>query len=341
MIKTAFVGRDDSWRFPLPARRVGPSGCGGFTLVELLVVIAIIGVLVGLLLPAVQAARETARRSSCRNNLKQFALAMHMYHDSAKAFPYHGQRRNDPERNTGGGDTSRRSFVVELWSRLELMALHSQWDRNKSWYESPNVALGQTPAAVYYCPSDRPNAKFEIGGWYGPLNFDQVRGNYVVNFGPTKAYVAGSRAAPFGYKQASSFSDWVPYRTSIKDITDGSSKTLLMAEVRFPLKDAAGAEADDRGNFLNDTTSNLFTAAAPPNSGTDWTPYCGVNSAELPCTPVATDFAQMQYVSRSKHPGGVNAAFCDGSSQFIPSSVDPIVWAELSTMNSGNVTVAW
>jgi prepilin-type processing-associated H-X9-DG protein len=39
--------------------------------------------------------------------------------------------------------------------------------------------------------------------------------------------------------------------------------------------------------------------------------------------------------ARSRHPGGVNASFCDGSAQFFTNDVDALVWRAMGTMDGG------
>src|SRR5438552_13910711 len=111
-------------RVPLSVRRRQNTG---FTLVELLVVIAIIGVLVALLLPAVQSAREASRRTKCQSNLRQWALAMHNFHDVKNNLPYFTQVT--PNRQTWA------PFVMPYLEQGNLVAAY---DLNTSWYNAPN-----------------------------------------------------------------------------------------------------------------------------------------------------------------------------------------------------------
>ena len=310
-----------------------------FTLVELLVVIAVIGTLVGLLLPAVQAARESARRSTCTNNLKQWGLAMHNHHDANKYLPY-GSNRLSPMGSEGtsldAGTTTqrtaaRRTFVVALWPYLEQSDLFNKWDPATSWDTATPVGNSnrdrcQKKAPThYYCPSDRPGA---IAGYTNGRS--AARGNYVPNYG-SNTRLNANKAAPFGWSVGGSYSQVVPYRSTFSQMTDGLSRTLLMAEIIFPKDDTV---ADSRGHFLGDCAGDFFTAASPPNSGIDAVVDCA-STVDLPCIATGATVSGGSASSRSRHGGGVNIVLCDGAVRFVDNAIDSDTWKNLSTMKGG------
>src|SRR5579872_536707 len=126
----------------------------GFTLIELLVVIAIIAVLVSLLLPAVQQAREAARRSQCKNNLKQFGLAMHNYLSSYSVFPL-----------CGSSTVNSMSVHTFLLPSLDQGPLYNQINFNVIWSDPSNAVPLAAVVPMFLCPSDSPDAI--PAGWAG------------------------------------------------------------------------------------------------------------------------------------------------------------------------------
>ena len=130
----------------------------GFTLVELLVVITIIGILVSLLLPAVQSAREQARQATCKNNIKQMALACQTHMSTFGYFPSGGWGWGwigDPK--YGSGVRQPGGWIYNILPYIDQQPLHDlQLGKTGAALATAAGQMLATPLAVINCPSRRP-----------------------------------------------------------------------------------------------------------------------------------------------------------------------------------------
>ena len=301
----------------------------GFTLIELLVVIAIIAVLIALLLPAVQAAREAARRSQCINNLKQIGLAMHNYESTNTSF------------SPGKKGCCFGTWTVFVLPYLEGSNSFNAWNFSGDPTNTAtdiyryggvgNTTVSRTRINAYTCPSDQPNMPIGSIPSY----------NYAVNFGNTGQIQQTLNSVVFG---GAPFSDIMSGTTSqvgvstIASITDGTSNTMMLGEV-------IQAQGADLRGFVMWGDAAAFEAYLAPNSpqfDVIYTPtYCKypyINNP--PCTGTPTATAPGMFASRSRHPGGVNSVFCDGSVKFIKNTINISTWRALSTSKGQEVVSA-
>jgi prepilin-type N-terminal cleavage/methylation domain-containing protein/prepilin-type processing-associated H-X9-DG protein len=296
----------------------------GFTLIELLVVIAIIAILIALLVPAVQKVREAAARTQCGNNLHQWAIAMHAYHDANKELVF------------GSKSNPRQTYVMYLWPFIDQLPLASQNNLTMGFWQLPGTVnnsmaglCGQS-ISLYYCPSDN------VGQDQNNLadTYPRTRGNYSVNWGNAQYYgnPAGPGNAPFGFLNANPA---VPTVVTMVSITDGTSNTLMMSEY---LRAWSTQDNDWRGDIHNDQGVFRFHTLLTPNTTTpDQIDAGWFQSNNDPLMPVVAAGGNQFNAARSRHPGGVNAAFCDGTVRWIANSVSLATWMALGTMNGSDM----
>ena len=301
-----------------------------FTLVELLVVIAIIATLIGLLLPAVQSAREAARRSSCSNNLKQLSLAMHNYYTAKGRLP--PGRKSYVTVTSGTQFSPTVAFIlpfIEERGRADLYDFKLNWDKQLA-------VVGQVIPA-YQCPSDTTQVMTAASGSGGDR-----KGSYGQNFGQnthgTPFLVARARAPFAGRLNLLNPLD-SGYGAKFSEITDGTSKTLMLMEmIQAP---SATPPHDRRARIWNPGagTYQVFTKETPNSKADDVSTCADRPEIGLPCTNVTPVEATYTLVSRSRHVGGVTVAFCDASVRFVTEDVDLAAWQAASSINLGETAV--
>jgi prepilin-type N-terminal cleavage/methylation domain-containing protein/prepilin-type processing-associated H-X9-DG protein len=341
----------------------------GFTLIELLVVIAIIAVLISLLLPAVQSAREAARRAQCVNNLKQIGLAMHNYESSYSAFP-------QGMRGCCWGSWLipvlpyvEQSAMYNAWNAMgNNTGAAGTVDGPLRYAGICNITVTAARVNAYMCPSDPNNILTTgIGQTIGTLRFNVTSQNYVVNFGnitmqqgsvvgntfqaqftdPVTNRVIPFMGAPFGDAgaprpdiAAGGGQGATNGVVQIGSITDGLSNTMMVSET---LVGQSGASLDLRG-FSHWAYAANYSGLRTPNSrDNDWMQsagYCNWPAirSNPPCQGGPGGLVII--AARSKHPGGVNVTFCDGSVKFIKDSVNIATYNALSSSKGGEVISA-
>ncbi|MEN1680915.1 MAG: DUF1559 domain-containing protein [Planctomycetota bacterium] len=332
----------------------------GFTLVELLVVIAIIGILVALLLPAVQSAREAARRSQCVNNLRQLGIAFQNYHDTNGELP------------AGSVSCCWGTWQVRVLPFLEQQVLADRYQflpRNATTFDfdfvydaldltaSPpmrNREVSQTRIESLTCPSDEPQVSVAGSGLTVGLTFH----NYLANYGNTNHTGQDHQCLPGNPPRGPNCVphlggpfigiDFIPATSrgtpgdpqierQFRSITDGLSKTLFASET------VQGQFGDLRGLTWWGWGAGFQTLSVPNTSEPDYMQqleHCNADLPNPPCLEQAPIGQWFRAAARSRHPGGVNAAFGDASVRYITDDVDLQVWRAAGTTQGDEVIEA-
>jgi prepilin-type N-terminal cleavage/methylation domain-containing protein/prepilin-type processing-associated H-X9-DG protein len=322
-----------------------------FTLIELLVVIAIIGILVALLLPAVQAAREAARRTTCQNNLKQLGLALHGYHGIHDRFPSNSHWWIGRVEICGDivvvkAEDRKGSMLVKIMPFVEEGPLHGLIDFDgdviQQFNEDPQIRSAALP--LLRCPSDD----------YPPLSNDpaDLPPHATTNYGPTvgaqKTFSQNNccpepKGNEFGNgddlhacthlkDRTSGIFSRIIWAASIKEVRDGTSKTIAMGEV-LP---ECNYELIRFGWW---DSQIWYVGTAPP---INWD-SCRATEPPWPHRQDCGTFFNWNTSAgfKSRHPDGANFVLADGSVRFISENIDYHNYQRLGDRHDNEVVVPY
>jgi type II secretory pathway pseudopilin PulG len=293
-----------------------------------LVVIAIIGILVAMLLPAVQSAREAARRTQCQNNLKNVGLAVLNYESAYKILPAGVQF--DQGQQPQVSDMFRPNWIIAVLPFLEEQGTYDTFDFSQPISHAVNRVARGAQIPVLLCPTDS-GAETPFSGTTPGEGGNWARGNYAAN--GVNAQIDLATAAWDDATKRGVMS--VNKAVELRQVIDGTTKTILVAEIRIGLTDK-----DRRGTWAMGTAgaSAMFwhgysgdcNGPNAANDSADDIEGCStvISQVGLPrlrqermtCWEPCPSY---QATARSSHlPGGVYVVFLDGSVHFIDDNVN-------------------
>ena len=315
----------------------------GFTLIELLVVIAIIGVLIALLLPAVQAAREAARKAQCANNLKQIGLGLHNYCSALNCFPPGYLSGRDP--STGDNLGPGWGWAARTLNQVEQGALFNSINFPMGIEAPANQTARLTVVSIFACPSDASHQDIftvvdssATATTPGNPICDVASANYVGSFGtgdPSSLYpyIIDSDNAPPGRDNGQGV--FVRNRSiQMAEILDGTSQTFAVGERSQNLSRPSwtGAVTNAAVPVLE---LQAMTGTDPEGGGALILSHTGEGHG--PNAPSGAAHADQFW---SRHSGGAQFLFADGSVRFLKELVGFTTFQALATRKGGEVVSA-